>query len=164
MGWSVRWADCGSWRQEGSVCCFGACCTPEWNDDLAALAAAANQRAAELGRAAAADPPAWAVEALGPVPNARIVLFGLQASLFHAGLSDEPPRPRTRTAAPRRDRWEDAPTVLAQTLTGYLDQLRVTRRPSTVANEDEALREFASGRASSSRRSRVTPFCRWSTP
>ena len=24
-----------------------------------------------MGRAAAADPPAWAVEALGPVPNAR---------------------------------------------------------------------------------------------
>ena len=41
----------------------------EWNDYLAALAAAADQRAADLGRAAAADPPAWAVEALGPVPD-----------------------------------------------------------------------------------------------
>ena len=42
---------------------------PEWTAYLTALAAAADQRAAELGRAAAADPPAWAVEALGPVPD-----------------------------------------------------------------------------------------------
>jgi site-specific recombinase XerD len=80
---------------------------------------------------------------VSPHPNRHAILFGLQASLFHAGLSDEPPRPRTHRAAPRRHRWEDASPVLAQTLTGYLDQLRVTRRPSTVANEDEALREFA---------------------
>ena len=70
-------------------------------------------------------------------------LFGLQATLFHAGLSDEPPRPRTRRSGPRADSWEQVPAVLAETLTGYLDQLRVTRRPGTVANEDEALREFA---------------------
>ena len=38
---------------------------------LAALAAAADQRAAELGRDAADEPPAWAVEALGPVPDDR---------------------------------------------------------------------------------------------
>jgi hypothetical protein len=44
---------------------------PEWNDYLAALAAAADQRTAELGRAAADDPPAWAIEALGPVPDNR---------------------------------------------------------------------------------------------
>ena len=46
-------------------------------------------------------------------------------------------------AGPRADSWEQVPAVLAETLTGYLDQLRVTRRPGTVANEDEALREFA---------------------
>ena len=43
--------------------------SPEWNDYLTALAAAADQRAAELGRAAADDAPAWAVAALGPVPD-----------------------------------------------------------------------------------------------
>ena len=32
--------------------------------------------------------------------------------------------------------------MLAQTLTNYVDQLRLTRRPGTVENEDEALREF----------------------
>lgn len=43
----------------------------EWNDYLAALAAVADRRTAELGRAAADDPPAWAVAALGPVPDDR---------------------------------------------------------------------------------------------
>ena len=38
---------------------------------------------------------------------------------------------------------DEVPAVLAETLTSYLEQLRVTRRPGTVANEDEALREFA---------------------
>lgn len=42
--------------------------SPEWNGYLAALAAAADQRAAELGRAAAHEVPEWAVAALGPVP------------------------------------------------------------------------------------------------
>jgi hypothetical protein len=45
--------------------------SPEWNDYLTALAAAADRRTAELGRAATDDPPAWALEALGPVPNDR---------------------------------------------------------------------------------------------
>ncbi|MGH3987637.1 MAG: tyrosine-type recombinase/integrase [Pseudonocardiaceae bacterium] len=79
---------------------------------------------------------------VSPHPNLHAILFGLQATLFHAGLSDEPPRPRTRRGAPRTDSWDQVPVALAKTLTGYLDQLRVTRRPGTVANEDEALREF----------------------
>jgi site-specific recombinase XerD len=78
-----------------------------------------------------------------PHANRHATLFGLQATLFHSGLSDEPPRSRTHRAAPRRDRWQDVPAGLAQTLTSYLDQLRLTRRPGTVDNEDEALREFA---------------------
>lgn len=41
----------------------------DWDTYLAALAAAADERAAELGRAAAEDPPAWTVEAFGPVPD-----------------------------------------------------------------------------------------------
>jgi len=78
-----------------------------------------------------------------PHPNRHAILFGLQATLFHAGLSDEPPRPRTRRSRPPTDTWDQVPAVLAETLTGYLEQLRLTRRPGTVANEDEALREFA---------------------
>ena len=45
--------------------------SPEWNDYIAALAAAADRQTAELGRAAADNPPAWAVDALGPVPDDR---------------------------------------------------------------------------------------------
>jgi hypothetical protein len=41
---------------------------PDWRDYLQDLAAAADRRVTELGRATAADPPAWAVEALGPPP------------------------------------------------------------------------------------------------
>ncbi len=41
----------------------------EWNDYLTALAATADQRAAELGRAAGDEAPEWAVQALGPVPD-----------------------------------------------------------------------------------------------
>lgn len=41
---------------------------PEWQDYLAALARAADDRAATLGRDAAADPPAWATTAFGACP------------------------------------------------------------------------------------------------
>jgi len=41
----------------------------EWDTYLDALAAAADQRTAELGRVAAKDAPVWAVEALGAVPE-----------------------------------------------------------------------------------------------
>ena len=41
---------------------------PTWDTYLAALATAADQRAAQLGRDTAAAPPGWALDALGPVP------------------------------------------------------------------------------------------------
>ena len=40
----------------------------EWNDYLTALARAADDRAAVLGRQAAAEPPAWAITAFGDCP------------------------------------------------------------------------------------------------
>ena len=107
---------------------------------------------------------------VAPHANRHAILFGLQATLFHSGLSDEPPRPRTRRPRPRADSWEQVPPVLAETLTGYLDQLRVTRRPGTVANEEEALREFACflarrhpdvGSAAEVGRGHVEAFKRW---
>jgi hypothetical protein len=42
---------------------------PAWQTYLDTLAAAADQRTAELGAQAAAEPPAWTVEAFGPVPD-----------------------------------------------------------------------------------------------
>ncbi|MGD9528652.1 MAG: MobF family relaxase [Pseudonocardia sp.] len=41
---------------------------PEWRDYLTALSAAADNRAGELGAAAAVERPRWAIDALGPVP------------------------------------------------------------------------------------------------
>ncbi len=42
----------------------------DWDAWLAELATVADRRAAELGQQTACDAPAWAVEALGPVPDA----------------------------------------------------------------------------------------------
>ena len=41
----------------------------DWDAYLGALAEAADQRSSDLGRAAAEDPPSWAVDAFGPVPD-----------------------------------------------------------------------------------------------
>ena len=41
---------------------------PQWQTYLTTLAGAADERRNELGRAVAAEPPAWAVEALGAPP------------------------------------------------------------------------------------------------
>lgn len=42
---------------------------PDWRAYLDSLAQAADQRQQELGKQAAADPPQWAIEALGPIPE-----------------------------------------------------------------------------------------------
>lgn len=42
---------------------------PEWATYLGVLAQAADQRAEELGRQLAADPPAWLTASIGPVPD-----------------------------------------------------------------------------------------------
>ena len=45
---------------------------PEWNDYLAGLARAAERSTRELGDDAAADPPTWATDAFGPVPDEAV--------------------------------------------------------------------------------------------
>ncbi|MHA6629148.1 MobF family relaxase [Pseudonocardia sichuanensis] len=45
---------------------------PAWRDYLAELASAGDKRARELGEQAVADPPSWAVEALGRIPSDRL--------------------------------------------------------------------------------------------
>ncbi|MGH3460719.1 MAG: MobF family relaxase, partial [Kribbellaceae bacterium] len=45
---------------------------PQWRGYLAALAAAADERCDDLGEQTAAQAPAWAVEALGPVPDDEV--------------------------------------------------------------------------------------------
>jgi integrase len=63
---------------------------------------------------------------LGEAPTA---LFGSEATLFHAGVIDMPPR----KAHPNRAATRAAvPPRLAATLLGYVEQLRLSLRPGTI--------------------------------
>ena len=70
-------------------------------------------------------------------------VFGIEATLFHLGVIDEPP---TKTghdkAAERSAQWAGVAPGLAGTLLGYLDQVGVSLRPSTVIGVEAVLREF----------------------
>jgi integrase len=89
-----------------------------------------------------------AIEQHCPVTSGHIwvtaALFGAEATLFHAGVLSQPPSRRglrpTPTAA---QRWAQVTPGLAQTLLGYLEQISVSLRPSTVARAETILREFA---------------------
>ena len=76
-------------------------------------------------------------------PTGRRSCSGCRPPCSTPGSATNHPARAPAAAVPAADSWDQVPAVLAETLTGYLDQLRVTRRPGTVANEDEALREFA---------------------
>jgi len=69
---------------------------PEWRDYLAALATAADERAATLAAQLADAPPPWALDALGPVPD----------------------------AGSARDAWQERAAVVAglRELTGHTDE------------------------------------------
>ena len=71
---------------------------------------------------------------------------GLESVLFHAGLIDEPPGPRTsRTnrAAKVAEEWRQVPPRMATTMRTYIDQCALTQRPATVTRNESALRELA---------------------
>ena len=71
-------------------------------------------------------------------------LFGAQTTLFHLGVLDAPPRKTNRDrAAERADQWASIPSRLATTLTGYIAQMRLSLRPSTMVRVEGVLREFA---------------------
>lgn len=72
-------------------------------------------------------------------------VFGIEATLFHLGVIDEPPTKAGHDkAAERAAQWAAVPSRLAETLLGYLEQVRVSLRPSTVVGIEAVLREFAS--------------------
>ncbi|MBM3856327.1 MAG: site-specific integrase, partial [Verrucomicrobia bacterium] len=82
----------------------------------------------------------------GSLRSLRTGLFGAEAVLFHAGVSDELPRRHSPTkAAERAATWAHlgtgAPTLVA-TIRRYVDQLALSLRPSTVGNSEATLREF----------------------
>ena len=71
-------------------------------------------------------------------------IFGLEATLFHAGVTDELPRKRGRTkAGARAAAWATVPPVMRATMQDYLGQLATTLRPGRVDNVEATLREFA---------------------
>jgi integrase len=82
----------------------------------------------------------------GPLRTLRTGLFGAEATLFHAGVTDELPRRHSPTkAAERAAAWAQlaaaAPTLVA-TIRRYLEQLALSLRPGTVRNSEATLREF----------------------
>jgi integrase/recombinase XerD len=71
-------------------------------------------------------------------------LFGAEATLFHAGVTDVPPRKvHPDKAALRQAQWARVPARLATTMGGYLEQIRLSLRPATVTRAEAVLREFA---------------------
>jgi len=71
-------------------------------------------------------------------------LFGAEATLFHAGVIDVPPRKtHPDQTADRAAAWAAAPPRLAATLLGYVEQMRLSLRPATIVGVEGALRGFA---------------------
>jgi integrase/recombinase XerD len=71
-------------------------------------------------------------------------LFGAEATLFHAGVIDAPPRKQHPDQAPARAAaWAAVPPRLAATLLGYIEQMRLSLRPGTMVRVEGVLREFA---------------------
>jgi integrase len=71
-------------------------------------------------------------------------LFGAQTTLFHLGILDAPPRKTNRDrSAERANAWASVSSRLASTLQGYIAQMRLSLRPSTMVRVEGVLREFA---------------------
>jgi integrase len=71
-------------------------------------------------------------------------LYGGQMVLFHAGVLDTAPRRQRRDGAEARAAaWETVAPLLASTLCGYIEQMRLSLRPSTMVRTEAILREFA---------------------
>jgi hypothetical protein len=71
-------------------------------------------------------------------------LFGAEASLFHAGVIEAPPRrQRPDQSEARADQWQRVPPQMASTLLGYVEQTRLSLRPATMVRIEGVLREFA---------------------
>ena len=71
-------------------------------------------------------------------------LYAAEATLYHAGVIDGTPRKRApNQAAARQQEWASVPAGLAETLQGYVEQMRVTLRPGSMPHIERTLREFA---------------------
>lgn len=73
-------------------------------------------------------------------------MFGLQATLFHLGVVQQPPPKRAGRPTSRSARWapiDAAIPAVAAPMHRYLDQLAVSLRPASVNQTDTSLRIFA---------------------
>ncbi len=71
-------------------------------------------------------------------------LFGAETTLYHLGVLDASAQRRTSDqSATRAAAWAAVPARLASTLCGYIDQVRLSLRPATMARVEGVLREFA---------------------
>jgi len=77
----------------------------------------------------------------------RTAMFGLEATLFHAGVTDELPRKRVMDkASERAAQWAEiraAAPVLAETMARYVEQVGLSLRPGTMRRHEAITREFA---------------------
>lgn len=99
----------------------------------------------------------------GSLRTLRTALFGVEATLFHAGVTVELPRRHSSTqAAARAAAWAalaaGAPQLVA-TAQRYLAQLALSLRPGTVQNAEATLREFVTFLAAAD--PAVTGAARW---
>jgi integrase len=71
-------------------------------------------------------------------------LYGAEATLYHAGVITGPLRKRMPDKSAQRARdWATVPPRLAATLQGYVEQMRLSLRPSSMHHIERVLREFA---------------------
>jgi len=71
-------------------------------------------------------------------------LHGAEATLFHAGVIDTPPRKRHwDKSAARALEWATVAPRLRATLEGYIEQMRLSLKPGTMVRVELVLREFA---------------------
>ncbi|MGH2885526.1 MAG: tyrosine-type recombinase/integrase, partial [Solirubrobacteraceae bacterium] len=71
-------------------------------------------------------------------------LYGAEATLYPPGVIDGAPRKRAPNQATlRQQEWSSVAPRLAETLQGYVEQMRVTLRPNSMPHIERALREFA---------------------
>lgn len=107
-------------------------------------------------RVSADDLAAGRGDLLGALARRPGVTSGMQSAMsrdfyragtsaFHAGFTEQLPSRQTPGAGRQREeQWGRVPLALGQRLQGYVDQVRVSLRPSTVSYIEATLREFAS--------------------
>jgi hypothetical protein len=81
---------------------------------------------------------------LSPPRNLNTRLYGAEATLYHGGLIDGPLRKRMPDkSAERAEQWTVVPPRLRATLQGYVEQMRLSLRPSSMRHVERVLRDFA---------------------